>query len=207
MVTQASPPCRTAVHVRAEIAVRHRLVLASAAAGSSVRRLRSSDGAFPAGTAVSGRRLRRRRRRCKWRAGPAAAPSAARNTRCAGALADGEVDRPGSARREQMVTTSPPLRVIVRVRWPCSRPRCSMSAPLASETRRPFSASSEISACSVSGPSRRLPVARRVRCGRARRRETHSPPADDGRARLVSARGVPLRPCTYRTLRWCTVGG
>jgi hypothetical protein len=74
------PPPITAVHVRAEIAVRHRLVLASAAAGSSVRRLRSSDGAFPAGTPVSGRRLRRRRRRCKWRAGPAAAPSAARNT-------------------------------------------------------------------------------------------------------------------------------
>src|ERR1700722_18556093 len=68
---------------------------------------------------------------------------------------------------------------------------------------------------SLSAPrARRLPVARRARCDRARRRETRSPPADDGRARRVSARGVPLRPCTYRTLRctyrtlrWCTVGG
>ena len=52
-----------------------------------------------------------------------------------------------------MVTTLPPLRVIVRVRCPRSRPRCSMSAPVASETRSPFSASSEISACSTGGPS------------------------------------------------------
>jgi hypothetical protein len=113
--TSAKPP-RTAVRVRAEIAVRHRLVLASAAAGSSVRRLRSSDGAFPAGTPVSGRRLRRRRRRCKWRAGPAAAPSAARNTGAPVRSPDAQVDSPGSARREQMVTTSPPLRIIVTVR-------------------------------------------------------------------------------------------
>ena len=52
-----------------------------------------------------------------------------------------------------MVTTLPPLRVIVRVRWPRSRPRCSMSAPVASETRSPFKASKEISACSGGGPS------------------------------------------------------
>ena len=52
-----------------------------------------------------------------------------------------------------MVTTLPPLRVIVRVRWPRSRSRCSMPAPVASETRSPFSASSEISACYVGGPS------------------------------------------------------
>ena len=52
-----------------------------------------------------------------------------------------------------MVTTLPPLRVIVRVLWPRSRPRCSISAPVASETRSTFSASSEISACSTGGPS------------------------------------------------------
>ena len=45
-----------------------------------------------------------------------------------------------------MVTTLPPLRLIVSVRCPRSRPRCSISAPVASETRRPFKASSEISA-------------------------------------------------------------
>jgi hypothetical protein len=38
-------------------------------------------------------------------------------------------------------------------------------------------------------------------CGRAGRRETRSPPAGDRRARRVSARGVPPRPCTYRTRR------
>jgi hypothetical protein len=29
-----------------------------------------------------------------------------------------------------MVTTLPPLRVMTKVRWPRSRPRCSMSAPV-----------------------------------------------------------------------------
>ncbi len=47
-----------------------------------------------------------------------------------------------------IVTTLPPLRVIVRVRCPRSGPMCSISAPVASDTRSPFSASSEISACS-----------------------------------------------------------
>src|SRR6185312_12382083 len=50
------------------------------------------------------------------------------------------------------VTTLPPLRVTVRVRWPRSRPRCSMSALVASDTRSPFSASSEISACTGGDP-------------------------------------------------------
>jgi hypothetical protein len=36
---------------------------------------------------------------------------------------------------------------------PASTPRASMSAPVASETRRPLSASSEIGACSTAGPS------------------------------------------------------
>ena len=52
-----------------------------------------------------------------------------------------------------IVTTLPPLRVIVSVRCPRSRPRCSMSAPVASETRSPFNASREISACSADAPS------------------------------------------------------
>ena len=155
---------------------------------------------------LPGRRLRRRRRRCEWRAGPAAAPSAARNT--------GPPVRSPMARwiaravcgASGMVTTLPPLRIMVRVRWPRSRSRCSMSAPVASEARSPFSASSEIGACSVGGPSPATSSAPRS-CGRARRRETRSPPADGGRTRRVSARGVPLRPCTYRTLRWCAVGG
>jgi hypothetical protein len=43
-----------------------------------------------------------------------------------------------------MVTTLPPLRVIVIVRCPRSRPSCSMSALVASETRSPFSTSSEM---------------------------------------------------------------
>ena len=41
-----------------------------------------------------------------------------------------------------MVTALPPLRVIVSVRCPRSRPRCSMSALVAPETRSPFSAGS-----------------------------------------------------------------
>jgi len=52
-----------------------------------------------------------------------------------------------------MVTTLPPLRVMTRVRCPRSRPRCSISAPVPSETRSPLSASREISACSAGGPS------------------------------------------------------
>jgi hypothetical protein len=52
----------------------------------------------------------------------------------------------------EIVTTVPPLRVIVSVRCPRSRPRCSMSAPVASETRSPFRASREISACSDAEP-------------------------------------------------------
>ena len=52
-----------------------------------------------------------------------------------------------------IVTTFPPLRVMISVRCPRSRPRCSMSAPVASETRSPFRASSEISACSGGEPS------------------------------------------------------
>lgn len=36
-----------------------------------------------------------------------------------------------------------PIRVTVSVRWPRSGPKCSMSAPVASDTRSPFSARSD----------------------------------------------------------------
>ena len=67
------------------------------------------------------------------------------------ALADRQVDGAGGARG--MVTALPPLRVISKVLWPRPRPRCSMSAPVASGTRSPLSASREVSACSAGGPS------------------------------------------------------
>jgi hypothetical protein len=57
--------------------------------------------------------------------------------------------------RAGMVTTLPPLRVVTRVRCPRSRPKCPMSAPVASDTRSPLSPSSEIRACSPGGPSPR----------------------------------------------------
>jgi NADPH-dependent 2,4-dienoyl-CoA reductase/sulfur reductase-like enzyme len=41
----------------------------------------------------------------------------------------------------------------VRVRWLRSTPSASMSAPIASDTRSPFRASSDIRACSPAGPS------------------------------------------------------
>ena len=101
-----------------------------------------------------------------------------------------------------MVTTLPPLRVIVSVRCPRSRPRCSMSAPVASQTRRPLSASSEIRACSAgAGRARRRPAGRRARCGPARSRGTRSPPAAAGRARLASDPGAPPQLRTCRTRR------
>jgi hypothetical protein len=37
--------------------------------------------------------------------------------------------------------------------WPRSRSRCSMPAPVASDIRSPFSASSASSSCSAGGPS------------------------------------------------------
>ena len=70
-----------------------------------------------------------------------------------GALADRQIDRLAVRGASGMVTTLPPLRVMTRVRWPRSRPRCSMSAPVASDTRSPLSASREISACSAGAPS------------------------------------------------------
>jgi hypothetical protein len=174
------------------------------------------------GSAITWRHLRRRRRRCRWRAGPGCRgpalvsyrivvrgsacdaasctsrsgtpassaavmnaclsvcgvtvlpilarravlrtirPAPCRSSRCPSAVRNiGPSVRSPMARSiaravrgaSGMVTTLPPLRVMVRVRCPRSRPRCSMSAPVASETRSPFSASSEISACSTGGPS------------------------------------------------------
>jgi len=66
-------------------------------------------------------------------------------------LTDGQVDRPSRPRRERdgddlAALALPP-------RCPRSMPRASMLAPVASETRSPLSASSEISACSPGEPS------------------------------------------------------
>ena len=74
--------------------------------------------------------------------------------RPAGALADGQVDRPGRPRRQR-------YRDDLAAPCGCSsasgarapRPGCSTSAPAASQTRSPFSASSEISACPAGEPS------------------------------------------------------
>ena len=103
-----------------------------------------------------------------------------------------------------MATTLPPLRAMTRVRCPRSGPRCSMSAPVASDTRTPFSASREISACSAGGPSpaatRRPPSSLRssaVACD-------SYPAGDDGRAPRASGPGVLPRRRTCRTRRWCT---
>ncbi len=161
---------RTAVRVRAEVAVRHRRMVTEI---SGCRQLRP--------TAATARRSCSRRVRLL-------------------PVADGQVDRPRGARRQWDGHDLAALRVIVSVRCPRSRPRCSMSAPVASDTGSPFSASREISACSHDGPS---PAARRARCGPGRRRATHSPPADGGRARRASAPGVPLRRRTCRTRRSC----
>jgi hypothetical protein len=80
-----------------------------------------------------------------------------------------------------------------------------MSGPAASETRSPFCASSEIGACSVGGPSPAATSSAPRSCGRARRRETRSPPVDDGRARRVTvARARPLLPVPWRSFR-CSV--
>ena len=100
----------------------------------------------------------------------------------------------------RMVTTLPPLRVIVRGRCPRSRPRYSISAPVASDTRSLFSASSEISACSGGGPARQPPAGLPVRCGPARWHETHSPGGAVGHVRPGNDPGVLLRPCSGRTL-------
>jgi hypothetical protein len=45
-----------------------------------------------------------------------------------------------------IVTSFPPLRNTVSVRWPRSRPSASMLAPIASDTRSPFNASSDTNA-------------------------------------------------------------
>ena len=105
------------------------------------------------------------------------------------------------------VTTLPPLRVTIRVRWPRSTPSASMSAPVASETRSPFRASSEISTCSPDSPDRRRPAERRVRCGPGQWRGIRGPAGADGHAQRASDRAALLRRRTGRTRRECTGGG
>src|SRR5258708_20203965 len=65
------------------------------------------------------------------------------------AFADGQVDRPRRARRQRDADDLAALRAIVTVRWPRSVPSASMLAPVASETRRPFTPPPDISARSA----------------------------------------------------------
>lgn len=65
-----------------------------------------------------------------------------------------------------MVTVLSPSRCTTRVRCPRSRPGCSMSAPSASEIRRPLSATSEHRACSLGDERPAATRKRRARCGR-----------------------------------------
>ena len=81
--------------------------------------------------------------------GPSAARNTGRSVRSATARSIARAVRGASG----MVATLPPLRVMVSVRCPRSRPRWSMSALTDSETRSPFRASRETSACSCSSPA------------------------------------------------------
>ena len=123
------------------------------------------------------------------------------------ALADGQVDRPGGARRSGMMTTLPPLRLITRVRCPCSTPSRSMFAPVASETRSPFRASSEISACSAGRPSPAATSSAPSSLRSSPWHGTHNPRGACGHARRVNDRAGLLRRRICRTRRWCTGGG
>jgi hypothetical protein len=64
------------------------------------------------------------------------------------ALSDRQIDGAWVRGASGTVATLPPLRVIVRVRWPRSSPNASTLAPIASETRNPFNASRLMSAWS-----------------------------------------------------------
>jgi hypothetical protein len=68
------------------------------------------------------------------------------------ALADGKVDRPGGARRERDGDDLAALARDGERPVPALDARASMLAPVASETRSPLRASSEISACSLAMP-------------------------------------------------------
>ena len=119
-------------------------------------------------------------------------------------LADSQVDGPRGARRERGGYDLAALAVDHQGPVPALDARAWMSALVASDTRRPFRASSEISACSAAGPSPAATrSARRVRCGRARWSGTRSPEVVGGRARRVSGRGALLRRRSGRTRRRC----
>ena len=75
-------------------------------------------------------------------------PVGSHEDRPVAAFADRQIDGPSPSVRgaSGMVTTLPPLRRMVSVRWPRSSPRSSMSAPMASETHSPLRASRLIKA-------------------------------------------------------------
>jgi len=101
-----------------------------------------------------------------------------------------------------MVTTLLPLRVMTRVRWPRSILTASILAPVASETRSPFRASSEISACSAGDPS---PAATSGAPSsfRSRSRATHNPAAVGGRELPGNGPAVLLPRRSGRNRRRC----
>jgi hypothetical protein len=68
-------------------------------------------------------------------------------------LADSQVDGSRRARRERHGYDLATLALDGERAVARSSPRASMSAPIASETRKPFSANSEMSACSTAAPS------------------------------------------------------
>jgi hypothetical protein len=90
-----------------------------------------------------------------------------------------------------MVTVLPPLRTMVSVRCPRSKPSASMFAPIASETRSPLSARSEMSACSAAGPSPAATSRARPRCGPGRLHlEQLEVPSAAERHELAQVQGV-----------------
>ena len=105
----------------------------------------------PTGLVIPVRRTTRRTIRaapCRSRRRPSAARKTGPSHRSPTARSIARAVRGASG----MVTTLPPLRVMVSVRCPRSRPSASILAPVASETRRPLSASREMSACSAAVP-------------------------------------------------------
>jgi hypothetical protein len=91
-----------------------------------------------------------------------------------------------------MVTTLPPLRVMVRVRCPRSRPRCSISGAGGLGDPQPVQREQRDQRMLRRGPSPAATSrASRARCGPARRHATRNPPADGGCERLVRSRYPP----------------
>jgi len=112
--------------------------------------------------------------------------------RSLGALAYRQVDRPGRAGRGRDRDDLAALAGDDQVRWPRSSPRCSMSAPVAPDTRGPLRAGNEMevrtppsrpgaNSCTCGGTTKRPLTRQQVTPQRARR----------GRSRNCTAPGSP----------------